>query len=157
MISYALAASSVVHPQIQSASLYNYFSLLVVPSIMISDNSSPSFRFEQNAVPLICWKTSSRLHSICSIYRPFLVNICTCILLMCFSSSRSCSITHQALRINLCAVFNDTFIIIIHMKVERHFLLSKSNLQFHISLINETKLSIAKLMKCEASFKCLKF
>ncbi|KAG4969948.1 hypothetical protein JHK82_035643 [Glycine max] len=55
--------------------LYNYFSLLLVPSIMISDNSSPSFRFEQNAVPLICWKTSSRLHSICWIYRPFLLYV----------------------------------------------------------------------------------
>ncbi|KAG4954613.1 hypothetical protein JHK87_040207 [Glycine soja] len=32
-------------------------------------------KFEQNAVPLICWKTSSRLHSICSIYRPFLLYV----------------------------------------------------------------------------------
>ncbi|KHN33874.1 hypothetical protein glysoja_021755 [Glycine soja] len=32
-------------------------------------------KFEQNAVPLICWKTSSRLHSICWIYRPFLLYV----------------------------------------------------------------------------------
>ncbi|TKY56186.1 hypothetical protein E2542_SST20627 [Spatholobus suberectus] len=30
-------------------------------------------KFEQIAVPLICWKSSSRLHSICSIYRPFML------------------------------------------------------------------------------------
>ncbi|KAK7385222.1 hypothetical protein VNO78_30936 [Psophocarpus tetragonolobus] len=32
-------------------------------------------KLEQNAVPLICWKNSSRLHSICSIYRPFMLYI----------------------------------------------------------------------------------
>ncbi|CAJ1971849.1 unnamed protein product [Sphenostylis stenocarpa] len=29
-------------------------------------------KFEHSAVPLICWKSSTRLHSICSIYRPFM-------------------------------------------------------------------------------------
>lgn len=31
--------------------------------------------FEQNATRLICSKSSSRLHAVCSIYRPFMVNI----------------------------------------------------------------------------------
>ncbi|KAL2317775.1 hypothetical protein Fmac_031651 [Flemingia macrophylla] len=32
-------------------------------------------KFEKNAVPLMCWKSSSRLHSICLIYRPFMLYI----------------------------------------------------------------------------------
>ncbi|XP_068484528.1 uncharacterized protein [Phaseolus vulgaris] len=30
-------------------------------------------KFERSAVPLICWKSSTRRHSICSIYRPFML------------------------------------------------------------------------------------
>ncbi|KAK7373124.1 hypothetical protein VNO80_06522 [Phaseolus coccineus] len=30
-------------------------------------------KFGRSAVPLICWKSSTRLHSICSIYRPFML------------------------------------------------------------------------------------
>nr|KYP44584.1 hypothetical protein KK1_033931 [Cajanus cajan] len=32
-------------------------------------------KFEQNANQLMCWKNSSRLHSICSIYRPFMLYV----------------------------------------------------------------------------------
>jgi len=40
MISYALAASSAVHPWIQSTKLYGQLSLCAVPFIMMSDNST---------------------------------------------------------------------------------------------------------------------